>query len=162
MKTKKAHVTLDSKEVIQAVKHYYQSLNTGKDFHGNFDIYKSASNSNQFSVSFDVSVSPGIDITNLHEMDSGSYCKLRHKASKLFLNVVRKENNATAMLCDYNGRIFDDLPEALEYIRKVTAPYSQEPLSDDIKDRLLQFEVVNFGEQRVDDMTFHIDVLGKV
>ena len=133
---------------------------------GNIDIQKKEYGGTSASVDIEPTV-----LDPLVPLEENLHYKLRHRNSKLFVESVKLPTNGkrvifgvgmSGMKWESIGGIFVDLKKHVmktDYQHKLIC---DEPLLEQLREDLLHFEIVYFGEVKADDMTFHINELGKM
>lgn len=164
---KRARLTLDAAEVEAAIKQYISNnIYPRLVCVGNVELLKRDFNVTQASVD----VEPAI-IDPFEAIEGNIHYKLRHRESKLFVESVNLsiEKKKVVFGVGMLGCQWDTIPAIFNNLKKIIlkknfngVPECDPVALEQLKEDLLLFEIVYFGETKVDDMTFHINELGKM
>lgn len=164
---KKARVTLSSNEIETAVKQYIQESMFPKLICiGNVELIKKEYG----NVTAAVDVEPA-SVNPLSLVEDSVFYKLRHRTTKLFVESVTLQSNPKRLVLGVgmSGQKWANITDIFKTLKKFTTKpdfngkiQTDQVLLDLLKEDLLHFEVVYFGETKADDITFHINELGKM
>lgn len=162
---KKAKITLTQTEIEQAIKKYIQDTTSPKmNCVGPVEITKNSYGNTAASAEIEPPVFDPLAV-----VENNVYYKLRHRTTKLFVEAMVSTNKKVILAVGVSGLKWDSISQLFATIKKSVIktdfnnkPIPNQPLLEQLKEDLLQFEIVHFGEVKTDDITFHINELAKL
>jgi len=94
--------------------------------------------------------------------------RLRHKETGLYVNSIYCDLGKIVFGAGKDGLDWPSIDAMFDYIKLLTKPktYDKNKLEDgaidDLKDELLNFEIVRYGFIKSEEMTYHVDKLNKI
>lgn len=178
MNISKQKVSLGDDDIKKAIKDYVEkSYNYRYKISGDISLSSAVTSSSYNSnlVSGSCEVEPAV-INPLTIKDPVNTYKLRHRETGLFVDSIIFDNGIKMSVGPVGkqwnavGDIFNQCKVLIENAKKSYFPSTEtkahelkyENYKQQIKEDFLKFEIVCFGEIKSEDVTFHLDLLGKV